>query len=174
MKEYFVEAIVLDKEDLGEYDSRVFLYTKEFGRLAAKAKSSRKITSKLAAHLEPLNLIRARLICAKDFQVVDALRMGRLDRTLMPVLHLVKEICMENQPDQLLWQLLEQQYRSQSSAPECAKEVLRISGFDPDWAACQSCKSRWPTCFLLDSAAYVCGRCFVKLSSPERHFSLDI
>ena len=45
MLEIATEAIVLDKEDLGEYDSRVFLYTKEFGKVGAKATSLRKITS---------------------------------------------------------------------------------------------------------------------------------
>ena len=62
MLELVTEAIVLDKEDVGEQDSRVFLYTKDFGKIGAKATSLRKITSKLAAHLEPLNYATVRLV----------------------------------------------------------------------------------------------------------------
>ena len=62
MQEHFTEALVLDKEILGELDYRVFLYTQQLGKIAAKVRSGRRITSKLAPHLEPLNFIQARLI----------------------------------------------------------------------------------------------------------------
>ncbi|MEK7212689.1 MAG: recombination protein O N-terminal domain-containing protein, partial [Patescibacteria group bacterium] len=51
MQEYLSEAVVLDAVPNGDLDLRVHLFTKKFGKLTAKVKSARKITSKLAGHL---------------------------------------------------------------------------------------------------------------------------
>src|SRR3989344_3516678 len=79
LTEIITDAIVLDKEDFREQDGRIHLYTKNLGKVVAKTISSRKILSKLAAHLEPMNLVTARLVSRGDFydgrgfQLVDAL-----------------------------------------------------------------------------------------------------
>ena len=73
MVEYFTEALVLDKEDSGDLDARIILYTEDLGKITAKAKSVKRITSKLNGHLEPLNFIQVRLVEKNGFQIVDAL-----------------------------------------------------------------------------------------------------
>lgn len=174
MREVFTEAVVLDKEDLREADSRVFLYTENFGKIVAKAKSVRKITSKLAAHLEPLNLIKVRLVASRDFQVADALRVDRLNLGILGVLRLVKEIAMENCADPMLWRILKRQY-SQTTAPnELAGEILKIAGFDPALAVCRACQAEKPDNFLLNSAEYLCASCFGRSAGSERHFKLQL
>jgi len=89
LSEFFTEAIVLDREELGEFDSRIFLYTKILGKVAARAQSARKITSKLSAHIEPLNLVNARLVYGKNFQLVDALRFQKLGKDFLKILRFV-------------------------------------------------------------------------------------
>ena len=42
-----VHAVVLRSEDLGEFDKRLTLYTKEFGKLKAKIVGVKKVASKL-------------------------------------------------------------------------------------------------------------------------------
>ena len=70
-----------------EIDAQIVLYTRDFGKVLAKAKSARKMTSKLNGHLQPLNFINARLIEKTPvgrFQVVDALTAddGQIDTDL--------------------------------------------------------------------------------------------
>lgn len=48
------KAIVLRYRDVGESGRMVALYSKDFGKLTALARGSRKITSKLAPILEPV------------------------------------------------------------------------------------------------------------------------
>ena len=77
MQEYVTDAIVLTKRASGEFDGRYSLFTKKFGKMTGRAKSSRKITSKLSGHLEPGNAVKARFIEQKGTQIVDALKTAR-------------------------------------------------------------------------------------------------
>jgi recombinational DNA repair protein (RecF pathway) len=109
MQEYITDAIVLDKVDSGELDSRVFLYTKDFGKIVAKAKSLRKITSKLAGHLQPANLVAARIVEKNGVQLIDALTISRPEKRpeILKNLFLVKELAGEWQADPELWEFLD-------------------------------------------------------------------
>ncbi|MBI5306249.1 recombination protein O N-terminal domain-containing protein [Candidatus Wolfebacteria bacterium] len=115
MIEYFTEALVLDNEDMGEFDALITLYTAELGKVAAKAKSIRKISSKLAGHLQPLNFINARLIKKNSFQIVDALtidksrNMGQTSENIKKNINIAKfldEMTFELQEDLHLWQVI--------------------------------------------------------------------
>ena len=90
--EYFTEAVVLDKEPSGEFDSIAHLYTQELGRVSASVTSARKILSKLNSHLEPLNLVQVRLVEKNRFHVADVLKTGALDRQHLDALKLIKSI----------------------------------------------------------------------------------
>ncbi|MDP2696186.1 MAG: recombination protein O N-terminal domain-containing protein [bacterium] len=171
MIEYCTEAIVLAKEDAGEADSRVFLYTPDNGLIIAKSKSTRKITSKLAAHLEPLNWSTVRLVNNKSWQIVDALRMKRLSNLrFLEVFRLVKEVSAAEQPDQWMWQLLKTLYDDDYNAAAAIAAVLKIAGFDPQEATCHSCQSEQPNSFLLNSAKYICQQCLYLSGDSEPSF----
>lgn len=130
MAEYFTEALVLDKQDLGELDARVFLFTEKLGKVRAKITSARKITSKLSSHLEPLNWIKVRLVERKnDFQVADALRIGKFPDTEIAGLELIKELGAENQPEPHLWLLLKRHLDKPIPQNLLGKEILKISVF---------------------------------------------
>ena len=60
-------------EHFTEADSLITFYTKDFGKVVAKAKGAKRIVSKLSAHLEPLNFVLVRLIEGRGFQIADAL-----------------------------------------------------------------------------------------------------
>ena len=70
MKEYFTEAFILDIQEKGEFDSLITLYTRDFGKIMAKAKSIKKIVSKSAGHLQPLNFANVRLIEKTVFRLL--------------------------------------------------------------------------------------------------------
>lgn len=49
-----VHALILGRKNIGERDRLLFLFTREYGLVLAKAKSARALASKLAQHLEPM------------------------------------------------------------------------------------------------------------------------
>ena len=159
--EYFTEAIVLDKEPVGEADLYVYLYTQELGRITARAISARKITSKLAAHLEPLNVIQARLIQKNRFHLADALRHDSLPRTtsMLSVLKLTKDLTGEGQPDSALWEILK-------SGQATGASVLGALGFDGQYATCENCGNERPSHFVFGRLEYLCLSCFSKSGKP--------
>ncbi len=159
--EYFTDAIILDKEPIGESDLQITLYTKDLGRITTRAVSARKITSKLASHLEPLNLVQARLVQKNRFQVVDALCNGALPKNSdsIAVLQLVKDLTAEGQPDYELWELLK-------SGQATGASVLRALGFDGQFAVCENCGNQNPSYFLVKQLEYFCAPCFVKSGKP--------
>jgi len=180
MLELTTEAIVLKKEDLGEHDSRVFLYTKDLGRIAAKATSSRKITSKLASHLEPLGHVNVRLVSKKDvfdsrgFQLVDALIIenygsrsegGDSLRQLLKVGDLLAVSAPEGIPDLELWDFLNKVLAE--SLGLSVKEMLKFLGFDSQFSSCEFCLKTSPEYFYPIGNLFVCRHCSHSRSSKE-------
>ena len=163
MLEYKTEAVVLDKEEMGEYDSRVFFYTKELGKVSAKATSARKITSKLSAHLEPLNLIKLRLVHKNNFMITDALVIDNFTNwrqsanlgQVLEMLNFVKEMTFEGQDDYQLWTTLKSVLYSSTIS---YISLLKVFGFDPQFALCESCQNK-PNYFFAKDFIFYCKNC---------------
>ncbi|MFH0805304.1 MAG: DNA repair protein RecO [Patescibacteria group bacterium] len=49
---YKTQGIIIKKSNLGEFDHLITIYTKEFGKILLKGKSTRKNQAKLKGHLE--------------------------------------------------------------------------------------------------------------------------
>ncbi len=164
MQEHSTSALVIDIEQTGEADARVTLYTQLFGKLAVRARSLYKPMSKLAAHLQPLTLVRVRLVEKRGTQIVDALTERRLismdttkteARELLGVARLINELTHVYQPDSQLWEVIQ-------SGKLMSRDLLRVLGFDPDHARCQQCRSARPRHFILRDSVYFCADCFIK------------
>jgi recombinational DNA repair protein (RecF pathway) len=134
MQEYATEAIVLEMYPSGDYDARYSLFTKKFGKLIARAKSVKKITSKLAGHLQIGNRVRARLIEKKGLQVVDALKQSALGIGLSD-LYFLDRVLHEAEPDHELWELL-------TGGDFNWRTGLKILGWDPAHAECAGCAGK--------------------------------
>ncbi len=165
MIEYSTKALVLDAENINELDKLVYLYTEELGKIVAKAKSARKITSKLAAYLEPLNFIRVRLVEKNGFQIVDALNFGRI--TVSPqnlaISRFIKEMTVEFQPDKKLWRFIRQSAKRNFSY----RPLLKIFGFDPDFARCHICDGRHVIYFFKKDQIFFCRQCSSKIPKDD-------
>jgi DNA repair protein RecO (recombination protein O) len=61
------EALIIKRGDYREYDSRVVLYTKNFGKTVVVARGVKKFKSKLAGHIEPMSLIKAMILRGRAF-----------------------------------------------------------------------------------------------------------
>lgn len=151
MQEYISDAIVLAKEPSGDLDVRVTLFTRHFGKLKTKAKSARKIVSKLSGHLEPGFLTRVRLIEKNGLQVVDALKGGAC--AVHPRdLHFLEKILAEGEPEQKIWHMV-------LDGKIDWYEILRTLGWDPSFAHCVSCGAPKPVFFGYRDQEFFCRDC---------------
>jgi recombinational DNA repair protein (RecF pathway) len=148
MQEYVTDAIVLRKDTQGDLDGRYTLFTKRFGKIRAKAKSSRKITSKLAPHLEPGIVAKIRFIDTKGTQLIDALKSTRLTLPLND-LHFLSQLLPDAEPEPALWELLASDSWSWAAA-------LAVLGWDPEDAECVDCGARKPSYFYITRQEFYC------------------
>ncbi len=159
MKEYFSEAIVLDRENSGDQDLRVSLLTKRFGKLTGKVKSARKITSKLAGHLLPADLVKARFIEKNGLQLVDALKIGEVKADVFDLAR-IKRVLGEAEADAELWSSL-------SGGKVVWREILQKLGWDPAEAVCDVCKAPEAAGFHMPSQTFFCKNCVSRSAQDE-------
>src|SRR3989338_1050697 len=69
---YNVKAIILNRKSFSEGDSRVIVYSRENGKLELTARGAKKIKSKSAGHLEPLNLSDIMVVRGRRYDYVGA------------------------------------------------------------------------------------------------------
>jgi recombinational DNA repair protein (RecF pathway) len=166
MNEYITEAIVVEKEIAGENDKRVLLYTKDMGLVVARAKSASKITSKLSSHLEPLSLTRVRLVKKNSLQITDALKIGSINKTKESVslLQFIRTFFSYDEPDAELWLLFKEKFEGNKDIR--IEPVLKILGFDPLIANCNSCSSIGPQYFSA-LGNFLCNMCSRNINHKE-------
>ncbi|KKW18375.1 MAG: DNA repair protein RecO [Candidatus Sungbacteria bacterium GWC2_49_10] len=63
---HFTDAIVLSRIDVGEADAVFSLYTKEYGKVRARAQGVKKENAKLRGHLETLALSHIGFVATKN------------------------------------------------------------------------------------------------------------
>ena len=66
------EALIIKRNDWRESDSRVVLYTKNFGKLSFVARGAKKMRSKIAGHIEPISLVDAMILKGKAFDYLGS------------------------------------------------------------------------------------------------------
>ncbi len=165
-------GIVLDKLPFKEQDVTCVLYTEELGRIRATAHGGRKITSKLSAHLEPLNVSQIRLVGGVlteggglRFSIADALTLYRLDAGFFPLINMVARMTPWQEPDPDLWQLL-----IAGGPLPSGRQLLSVLGFDPQNARCELCGQSGVTYFIFDGFFYTCAACPPPIASPADYF----
>jgi DNA repair protein RecO (recombination protein O) len=74
---YTTEAIILNRQPFREYDSRVIAYSRDRGKLELVARGAKKISSKLAGHLEPLSLSKIMVVRGRQFDYIGGAAMEK-------------------------------------------------------------------------------------------------
>ena len=156
MFEITTKGIILDKEPARDYDGVLTIYTEKLGKVIARAKSLRKITSKLAAHTEIGMLSEVRLVSRNSFMTQSGLRLADslLSRQLFSdfyFLELVKELTLEFHEGRDLWQFLI------SGNPD-RNELLRLSGFGVAAKTCNYCRNQAVLFYNIDQV-FLCLLC---------------
>ena len=163
---YKTEAIVLRQRRLGEADRIVTLYTPGYGKLEAKAKGVRKITSRMAGHLQPLTRCMVQLAQGRASDVVAGCQtiesfqslkedLDRLGRALY-VAELVDRLAPERLPGfatyRLLLDTLRRLERADNIDPSAGSgldlplrhfemRLMEQGGFRPELERCVDCGS---------------------------------
>jgi DNA repair protein RecO len=169
MKECVTDALVLDIDDVGELDRLVYFYTPTLGKVVAKARSARKITSKLASHLQPLGFSKVRLVEKNGVQVVDALLLRRLakSREAVEFCQFIKEMTFENQPDRKLWLLVRKSFDDIKNGGFSYRPLIEALGFGPNFARCSICQNKNVSYFSIKEQVFFCKRCALKTPKNE-------
>jgi recombinational DNA repair protein (RecF pathway) len=154
MQEYVTNALVLRKDSLGDLDGRYTLFTERFGKISAKAKSSRKITSKLAPHLEPGMVSKVRVLETKGTQLIDALKSDRLPAS-MNSLYVLSQLLPDGEPEPELWAMIAENNL-------IWKKILSVLGWDPEGAMCAVCGIRPGEYFYTPRQEFYCSICASK------------
>ncbi len=170
MLEHYTEAISLGNKTNKEIDAQIVLYTRDFGKVMAKAKSARKMTSKLNGHLQPLNFVNARLIEKNGFQIVDALTAdgGHFERSsenlakFLNIAEFINEMTFELHQDLRLWQAIKKIFSHTGenlSEKIIYRGLLKILGFDPEHASCVVCGNSRVDYFSKTEHVFLCAKC---------------
>jgi DNA repair protein RecO (recombination protein O) len=151
-----VEAVVLRRVDFGEADRVLVLFTRERGKMAVVAKGIRRMSSRMAGHLELFT--RSELMLAKgaNLDVVtqaetrDAYRAVREDLTRTSTAYLIVELTdaltEEDVEHPELFELLTATFRALGTtddprlvAAHYQLRLLDVSGFRPVLMQCINC-----------------------------------
>lgn len=111
-----IEGIVLKRRNVGEADRLVTIFTRQHGKIQVKAVGVRKIASKRASHIEPLNRITCTIYRGKGMPLLLEAQAGELFGSLKEnlqklglayhVCELIDGLCPENQENQQVFDLL--------------------------------------------------------------------
>ena len=175
MLDLTTRAIVLDKENVGECNSRIFLYTEKLGSVVGYATATRKLTSKIAAHLEPMNIIDVRLVEKKNrsFQIGDALIIEKSkmifenSSAIFKIMSILKESSFAGNPDEETWELFYAMLvrKNELAIHEYVTKFLTVLGFNPKYSLCARCATPKPDYFLLQDFYFYCRACVPRLDS---------
>ena len=149
-----IKAIILNKQDFREGDSRIVCYSEDQGKMSLVVRGGKKLKSKLTGHCEPLTLARLMVIRGKDFDYVGTAQgenffpaiKNDLEKITIALqaLNLINKMTREGEADgqaeifNLLKSFLEELEKSESSADakaladEVEKELMEILGFSQE------------------------------------------
>jgi len=113
---YSTDAIVLGIRPAGEADELVSCYTRDFGKMIIKARSSKKITTKQGIFLHNPSVIRCNFVISRAGYIFSGIKSIKGHSAIsdnitalaytMSFLQLCDRITYEGQKDEEMWELL--------------------------------------------------------------------
>ncbi len=186
---YRTKGIIIKKEDRGEADQLLTIYTKHFGRLEILAKGIRKITSKLRSATEIFYLSKIEFIQGKtcktltDAILIDRFSNLRKDLKGLAVAYKISEICANlikgEESDENIWHLLNEVFNklNEPSFPHLSLlyyfffwNFISFLGYQPDLFNCVDCQKKLtPTKLYFNprEGGIICEKCFSRQNFGE-------
>jgi len=197
---YRTRGLIFKKEDRGETNELLTIYTKDFGKLKILGKAIKKIKSKLRSGAELFYLSEIEFIQGKTHKTLtDAVSIEkfsdlRKDLKRLSLVYKISEI-LDNlikgqEADEKIWQLLTETFgilnnwkienwRLKIIYYYFLWNFLSILGYRPELYNCLSCQKRLipeKLCFDLKGGGIICQSCIgkLKLSNGEKSGIIEI
>lgn len=187
-------GIILSRRPRREADGRLFVYTKDFGKLDLAARGLLKAGSKLAGHLEPLNLVELLIIKGRGHNYIASARNLRAFTNLKSdlnkvyfagrALYLFNHLVSLGQTDQALFDLLNNYlefFDSEKLVIDKEKGLVAFNFFVLKLLSDLGSAPSLYNCligaekikpginyFSLAGGGLICGDCYKKLGAAER------
>lgn len=176
-------GIILKKRNIGEQDQYVTLFSPTLGKIDARAKGSRKITSSFMGHLETLNVCVFQLykngshFTITQCQVQESFKKIReqLKQTFLS-LHLIEiflTMAQSEENGEELFELLtgtlkklDRENKNSLYLENFKIKILTIAGALPNVSRCGNCDIRWQPGSMIQMDQE--GHIFCQSCAPER------
>lgn len=177
MREFYTNALVLGRKDINDYDAIIHLYTEKFGKIRAKAKSIRKITSKLSAHFQPLVFVKTRVILSglsNGFIILDGIlddftyvykTTKRID--LLPIIDFFNDYSFDLQKDRRMWHFFRKIFSGNYDNKEVSYILLALLGIYGRGVGCIVCGSGDLNSFHKEHEGFLCKKCSLKFNNND-------
>ncbi len=174
--EYLTYGLILQRDEGSQSDAWLHIYTRDFGRIVAVAKSLRKITSKLSGHLLPGKLVSVRIVERNNggWQAVDAVSLGFLPSSAesLKFLRFLKEVTPLNESDPEVWKKALAAVESGGIKREVYGSFLDTMGLGASLSKCANCGGE-VAYFLPKDIIFMCKHCFQRSLISENE-AIDI
>jgi len=177
---YLTKAIILDRQDWREYDSKLTLYSPAKGKIILVARGVKKLKSKLAGHLEPISLsqimaIRGRQVdyigSAVNIECFVGIK-SDLDKinAAGDAIRIFNNIIKEGEADESIFNLLTEFLKILDKAGKNYQllkyffilKLMSQLGYKPELYNCLKCKKRVSPAnnyFDLSKGGLICQEC---------------
>lgn len=173
-------AIVLTRKDYKDHHSLVCFYSLDFGKINLIARGTKKSTSKLIGHLEPLNLVNLMIIKGRERDYVGSVISEnsflniKSDYDLINIsgqaVRFLLDLTYENGVDYDIFLLLKDFLSSLDNLKKgdflaqfyltCFQlKLLRLLGYDFDFSLCSSCGKAEASFFDYYNKEVLCSDC---------------
>ncbi len=183
------KAIVLNRKKAGNYDASVFLYTLDQGKLGLTARGLQKSSSKLAGHLEPLNLVELMIIKGKGRDYIGS---AISENSFLNIksnydklniagqgIRFLSDLSFNDQADFNIFLTLKDflfdlNENDNELSLLCFKlKILSLSGYNFDFSSCSLCSKSGAIFFDYFDKEVLCEDCFGKESfRKDRSFRI--
>lgn len=189
------EALVIRSYNLSEADRIVVFFTREFGIVRGVAKGARRLMSRFGSTLEPFSTVNLTYFQKEERELVS-IQQADLIRSrfgtasnpeFLETFSYIGDLLMDFAPphdaDETLYRMITACMTAAEDHPNLSAValyfelwLLRLSGFLPDWSACENCRreiSADETAFLVPGFHLNCPQCrkghvIAEISSAER------
>ncbi|MDQ3929933.1 MAG: DNA repair protein RecO, partial [Chloroflexota bacterium] len=155
---YKSEAVIIKRSDLGEADKILTIFTSHFGKLRVVAKGVRKVSSRLAGHVELFTRSQMLLAKARNLDIVtqsetlDSYRPLHDDLDRVAHAYYAAELFDSLTPDELesypVYRLMVEGFGLLSSDAEPSRvlrwmelQLLGYLGYAPELTKCVECRN---------------------------------
>ncbi len=180
---YTTKAIILNRQPFRENDTKVILYSLDYGKLELVARGTQTIKSKIASHIEPMNLSFTMIVKGKQFDYLgsaisqfcygnikgDLEKLGVAGEAINIFNQLVKEGQADKDIFNLLYEYLEILNNKQNIIFDYRLllyffilKLLTQLGYKPELYNCVVCKKKIApnnNSFSLSKGGIICKEC---------------